>query len=39
LEGEARLMSSWDTTAEDVEAFAADLTELTAHYSAGQRVK
>ena len=39
LEGEARLMSSWDTTAEDVEAFAADLTELTAHYSAGQGVK
>jgi len=26
--GEARLMSSWDTTEEDVEAFAADLKEL-----------
>ena len=26
----ARLMSSWDTTAEDVDAFAADLAELTA---------
>ena len=28
LEGEARLMCSWDTTAGDVEAFAADLGEL-----------
>jgi threonine aldolase len=26
----ARLMSSWDTTAEDVDAFAADLADLTA---------
>ena len=26
----ARLMSSWDTTPEDVDAFAADLAELTA---------
>jgi threonine aldolase len=27
-EGEARLMASWDTTSEDVEAFARDLAEL-----------
>ncbi len=27
----ARLMCSWDTTAEDVDAFAADLAEVTAH--------
>jgi threonine aldolase len=27
-EGEARLMSSWDTTTEDVKAFASDLAEL-----------
>ena len=27
---DARLMCSWDTTAEDVDAFAADLKELTA---------
>jgi threonine aldolase len=26
----ARLMCSWDTTAEDVNAFAADLADLTA---------
>jgi threonine aldolase len=28
----ARLMCSWDTTAEDVDAFAADLAEVTAHH-------
>jgi threonine aldolase len=28
--GEARLMCSWDTTAEDVDAFAADLAEVSA---------
>jgi len=32
----ARLMCSWDTTAEDVDAFAADLTGLTAHEGGGQ---
>jgi threonine aldolase len=26
----ARLMTSWDTTPEDVDAFAADLAEVTA---------
>jgi threonine aldolase len=31
---ESRLMCSWDTTAEDVDAFAADLKELTAAASA-----
>jgi len=30
----ARLMCSWDTTQEDVEAFAADLKELTGSRSA-----
>ena len=29
----ARLMCSWDTTPEDVDAFAADLTEVTAHHN------
>jgi threonine aldolase len=33
--GLARLMTSWDTTAEDVDAFAADLADLTAKYAAG----
>ena len=28
-EGEARLMCSWDTTPEDVDAFAKDVRELT----------
>jgi len=28
----ARLMCSWDTTAEDVDAFAADLAEVTGHH-------
>jgi threonine aldolase len=28
----ARLMCSWDTTPEDVDAFAADLAEVTAHH-------
>jgi threonine aldolase len=28
----ARLMTSWDTTAEDVDSFAADLADLAAHY-------
>ena len=28
----ARLMCSWDTTAEDVDAFAADLAEVTVHH-------
>jgi len=32
----ARLMCSWDTTAEDVDAFAADLAEVTAHHGSGQ---
>lgn len=36
VEGEARLMCSWDTTVEDVEAFAADLAELTAKCDGGQ---
>jgi threonine aldolase len=27
----ARLMCGWDTTAEDVDAFAADLAEVTVH--------
>jgi threonine aldolase len=31
--GCARLMTSWDTTAEDVDAFAADLTDLAARHS------
>jgi threonine aldolase len=33
----ARLMCSWDTTAEDVEAFAADLADLTAKYGGGRQ--
>jgi threonine aldolase len=33
----ARLMCSWDTTAEDVEAFAADLAEATARYGKMQQ--
>ena len=32
----ARLMCSWDTTPEDVDAFAADLAQVTAQVSAGQ---
>jgi threonine aldolase len=28
--GESRLMCSWDTTPEDVDAFVADLREITA---------
>jgi threonine aldolase len=32
----ARLMCSWDTTAEDVDAFAADLAELAAKYGGGE---
>jgi threonine aldolase len=36
-EGEARLMASWDTTLEDVKAFAADLEELTAHAAVGAK--
>jgi threonine aldolase len=36
LEDEARLMCSWDTTAEDVDAFAADLAELTAKHDGRQ---
>ncbi|HOX59751.1 MAG TPA: low specificity L-threonine aldolase [Candidatus Paceibacterota bacterium] len=35
----ARLMTSWDTTAEDVDAFAADLAELTARQDGEQRVE
>jgi threonine aldolase len=34
--GLARLMTSWDTTAEDVDAFAADLADLTAKHGGGQ---
>ena len=34
----ARLMTSWDTTAEDVDAFAADLAEVTAKHSGGALV-
>jgi threonine aldolase len=33
--GLARLMTSWDTTAEDVDAFAADLADLTGKYAGG----
>ncbi len=32
----ARLMCSWDTTPEDVDAFAADLAQVTAQDTAGQ---
>ena len=35
----ARLMTSWDTTAADVDAFAADLAELTAGHGGGSGVK
>ncbi len=34
--GEARLMCSWDTTPSDVDAFAADLSELVAHSEGGR---
>ena len=33
----ARLMTSWDTTADDVDAFAADLTEVTGQTPAGPK--
>jgi threonine aldolase len=33
--GDARLMTSWDTTLEDVKAFAADLRELTDNVAVG----
>jgi threonine aldolase len=35
--GEARLMTSWDTTLGDVKAFAADLAELTANIAVGAK--
>jgi threonine aldolase len=35
--GEARLMCSWDTTPDDVDAFAADLKALAAGEPAGQK--
>jgi threonine aldolase len=35
--GLARLMTSWDTTAEDVDAFAADLADLTAKHGGGRQ--
>jgi threonine aldolase len=35
--GLARLMTSWDTTAEDVDAFAADLADLTAKHEGGSQ--
>ena len=34
--GLARLMTSWDTTMEDVDAFAADLADLTAKHGGGR---
>ncbi len=33
----ARLMTSWDTTPEDVDAFAADLAEITTQYGKAQQ--
>jgi threonine aldolase len=35
-QGNARLMCSWDTTPEDVDAFAADLAEVAAKHDGRQ---
>jgi threonine aldolase len=35
-QGEARLMCSWDTTTDDVDAFAADLADLTSEHNGRQ---
>jgi threonine aldolase len=36
VEGESRLMCSWDTNAIDVDAFASDLSELTGQGTGGR---